>query len=492
MRNKIDTTNWKDFYLKDLFIKKTIKGYPQARKDCIPDENGYYVYGQNIKRQINEKVLLDNKYLCKVDPNHPILAYSSSVGEIGMINESFYRSGDNGAFQGLFPINKNLSEYVILFILSILKISFNNFKYDTSMTNIMEIKLKLPIDKKGNPNWNYMEQYMKSIEEKAQKRIDNFKNKKENKNKVDTTNWREFILEELFDIKNSKAYHKKDVVELDSNSKEDKINYVTRSKFNNGIKCQVKKTKDLVINPKNTISFGAENADFFFQENEYITGNKMYYIDTSKLSKETCFFIKTILQKTFTENYSFSDGMIPERIRDKKIKLPAIYNLKLKKYEPDWKYMEEYMKFIEEKAKGNKIRMKDYYNYNYEEKDIEEYIESKKGNFYGFDGLGNCKNGYPTSSSHPYKFHKEDISFENNTITINIGDYANKKLDYLLKELFIPRDEMCFDLKKAIEINNSKLILFNNVGNQSKDFFEYINKFFKDYYIDIEKQGIWE
>ena len=156
-------------------------------------------------------------------------------------------------------------------------------------------------------------------------------------NKIDTTTWKNFVLGELFNLINSKAYHTKDV--LESN---DGINYVTRSKFNNGIKFKVEKTDDLIINPANTISFGAENADFFVQTEEYITGNKMYYIDTQRVPFYALLFIKTILEKTFTSNYSFSDGMIPERIRDKTIRLPATVS-----GEPDFSYMEQYMKNLE-------------------------------------------------------------------------------------------------------------------------------------------------
>ncbi len=60
------------------------------------------MFGQNIKYQYPQGILLDKKYLQSVDYQHPILGYTSSVGEIGIIKEPFYRSGDNGAFQGLF------------------------------------------------------------------------------------------------------------------------------------------------------------------------------------------------------------------------------------------------------------------------------------------------------------------------------------------------------------------------------------------------------
>lgn len=62
--------------------------------------------------------------------------------------------------------------------------------------------------------------------------------------KIDTSEWKEFKLgyimvgnkkqgHGLFEIVNSVAYHGKDVTETDS---DDGINYITRSKFNNGLK----------------------------------------------------------------------------------------------------------------------------------------------------------------------------------------------------------------------------------------------------------------
>ena len=159
---------------------------------------------------------------------------------------------------------------------------------------------------------------------------------------IDTTNWKDFILEDLFELVNSKAYHIKDITEVqDSNG----LVYVTRSKFNNGLKCRVERKPDYIINPPGTISFGAENADFFYQTEEYITGNKMYYIDTRTISELSALYFKVILEVTFTKNFSFSDGMIPARIRREIVKLPAI-----SKKQPDWDYMESYMSQVLEKS----------------------------------------------------------------------------------------------------------------------------------------------
>ena len=151
------------FALDKLFAKKTIKGIPKKEENLSANSNGYYIFGQNIKYQYEYRVLMDEKYLQIIKPNRPILAYTSSVGEIGMITESFYRTGDNGAFQGLFP-NYDINEYAMRYILTVLQRHFANFGYATSMANIMSLKISLPITQTGEPDFDYMERYIRAIE----------------------------------------------------------------------------------------------------------------------------------------------------------------------------------------------------------------------------------------------------------------------------------------------------------------------------------------
>ena len=93
---------------------------------------------------------------------------------------------------------------------------------------------------------------------------------------------------------------------------------------------------------------------------------------------------------------------------------------------------------------------------------FQEFITRKQDNYYGFDGLHDSN--ISTPPCHVYKLHKEDFTFDEkeNAITLNIGEYYDKKLKYLLNSLFIPLDELQFDLGKYIKLNNIKLILNNN------------------------------
>lgn len=164
---------WKEWRIGDLFEKKTIKGCPKSKENLNINDSGYYMYGQNIKRQYPYKILLDDIYLQKVSEQYPILAYTSSVGEIGMICENFYRSGDNGAFQGLFPKTKDFSINILSFVLSVLKLQFSTFGYATGMANIINLTFYLPT-LNNSLALDYMEQYISMLEEEKMLQVDKF------------------------------------------------------------------------------------------------------------------------------------------------------------------------------------------------------------------------------------------------------------------------------------------------------------------------------
>lgn len=151
--------------------------------------------------------------------------------------------------------------------------------------------------------------------------------------------WKSYKIKDIFpNIVKPTVYHTREVKENPAG-----IPYVVRSKFNNGVKYNV----DLPIgnvNPAKVISFGAENATFFYQESEWISGRDMYYIDTRDINEHACLFITSCLQP-IAEKYSYNYGMFPDLLKEEKIKLPANEN-----GDPDYAFMENYMKFIERKT----------------------------------------------------------------------------------------------------------------------------------------------
>lgn len=162
--------------------------------------------------------------------------------------------------------------------------------------------------------------------------------------------WKEFVVGELFDeINNSKAYHKNQITETTDN--ENSIPYISRTRFNNGLELLVEDDGNFTKNPGNTIVFGAENANFFYEPFEYITGNKMYYIKDSHFNKYVCLFLVALLNKNIGEHFGYSHGLTATRLKRQKIILPVN-----SEGEPDYKFMENYIK----KVQDAKIKKTEY------------------------------------------------------------------------------------------------------------------------------------
>lgn len=160
--------------------------------------------------------------------------------------------------------------------------------------------------------------------------------------KIEFEQWGTFKVKDVFPhIKKPKVYHTREVERNDKG-----IPYVVRSKYNNGIKYRVTRPSD-IVNPPNVISFGSENSTFFFQEEDWVSGRDIYYIDVRELSKYACLFVIACLQQ-ITTKYSYNYGLFPALLKEEIIRLPITKNNL-----PDWEYMDLYMKNREENIKSS-------------------------------------------------------------------------------------------------------------------------------------------
>ncbi len=156
--------------------------------------------------------------------------------------------------------------------------------------------------------------------------------------KLTDREWKEFkIVDVLSHSENAKAYHSSTLCEVSQGEKG--MPYITRTNLLNGLFSIVKKNEDFSINPKNTISFGAENATYFYQPFNYITGNKMYYYKKN-VSQYILLFITSCLNKSiFGCGFGYGMGLTGSRSDTRKIMLPTT-----EQGEPDYQFMEDYIK----------------------------------------------------------------------------------------------------------------------------------------------------
>ena len=333
---KIKIDDWKPFEIEKLFTVKrpksrSVKKYNEGEIPFV--SSGNYNNGVDSYREPIDDEDLDKGNCITVSPVDGSTFYQPK--------DFLGRGGGGSSIMLLY--NDNLNKFNGLFIASVIRESLKiKYQYNDmgSSDSIKKENILLPALDDETPDWNFMEEAMKRLETRERESTSNLTSYLNNAklNKVDTSKWKEFIVGDLFEnIKKPDVLHSREVVE-DENG----IPYVVRTKFNNGIKYRVTETKKMTPSPKGVISFGAENASFFYQKENFVSGRDIYYIDTRHLSEKACLFLVSCLD-TLTDKYSYSYGLFPDLLKKEKIKLPVDVH-----GNPDWDYMEKYIEKIKE------------------------------------------------------------------------------------------------------------------------------------------------
>lgn len=150
--------------------------------------------------------------------------------------------------------------------------------------------------------------------------------------KLDTSNWKEFLVSEVFDCKTTKAITSDELVQGNTL-------YVTRSAINNGCSGFLQKV-DSKVNEPNCITIGAEGKFAFYQDTEFEAGVKIYTLRNGQLNRYNALFLCTLLNLEVFK-YSYGRARVLEKIKDEKIKLPINSN-----GQPDYNYMENYIRSL--------------------------------------------------------------------------------------------------------------------------------------------------
>lgn len=240
--------------------------------------------------------------------------------------------------------NDKLNKYNGLFISHVVK--RNAIKYAFGFKAFSERLarqiVKLPINSKGQPNWEFMENYMRKIEGKQkQKAIKYYSDKIKNlqnslmKNKFDLNNieWKEFKIVDIF-----KNYHGKRLVERER--KQGKIPLLTAGEASNGIASfidnqEMKLFKDFI----SIDMFG----NSFYHYYEATGDDNIYFLINNKLSYNIKLFIVSCINMQKVK-YSYAKQFRQNNLNRAKIMLPVN-----SKGQPNWEFMENFMRKIEYK-----------------------------------------------------------------------------------------------------------------------------------------------
>ncbi len=205
------------------------------------------------------------------------------------------------------------------------------------------------IAQNGNPDYAYMEAYMREKERLLIERyhayclqlVDNQNNKQGRVKPLNEMEWREFKIRELFTLEQGKS---KGLNHLSISDKG--INYLGATNLNNAVLCQVEKIDDYVQRG-NCIAF-IRNGEGSMGYSVYKVENFIATSDISagynkNLNRYVGSFITTVADRV-RGKYNFGYKRSATRLAKESLMLPIN-----KDGEPDYAYMEAYMRLQEQK-----------------------------------------------------------------------------------------------------------------------------------------------
>ena len=248
-------------------------------------------------------------------------------------NEDFY-AVSHGRVNILCPKFKcNLQ--IGLFICSIIKKEQFKYSYGRAVysSEIARMIIKLPSTPDNEPDWNYMEQYIKSIKHKP---LSTANQGRYSSLTLGVENWVEFCVGDLFEVKKGKRLTSDDQTDGDTP-------YIGAIDSNNGVANYIGQG---AIHDGNTISlsYNGSVGEAFYQPKPFWATddvNVLYFRKENGVAfnKYIALFICAVLRQ---EKYRYSYGRkwVLESMESTIIKLPE------KSGKPDWCYMENYMKSL--------------------------------------------------------------------------------------------------------------------------------------------------
>lgn len=329
------------FLVVDLF---TVKKGTQKNMNSLESGSTPLISAKKIDNGFKDFVKTEPKEVFK---GHCITLNNDGDGGAGL---AFYQPSDYALdthVTALYP-KENLSRYQLLYIsncISKQRVLFGH-GHSINSSRIAHLTCMLPVDEMGNPDYQYMEHYMKNLEMKMLKRYQEYllatkRNKLKDSDlggRFHTCRYKDFVVEDLFVVKRPCA-RKEDDYEYGD------VCFVASGGANNGVTKYCKPKYKENMDKGNCITVSPVDGSCYYQPSDFLgrggAGSSilLLYPKDFTMEKYTGLFIVQAIYNTTKSKYSYGHMASIDRIKKDRILLPVNCDNK-----PDYEYMESYMK----------------------------------------------------------------------------------------------------------------------------------------------------
>ena len=330
---KLSDREWKEFRIGDLFeVTGSVTTKPQ---NLI--ENGFI---PRITCSATNNAL-DDFYQNKATEKGGVLTVDSAT--IGYVS---YQSHDFIATDHVEKITNKDNSYISRFIglfekqcIDKATISKYGYGYKFAQERIKNQKILLPVSENGEPDYDFMENYIHELEQEKLSEYKTYAQKQVSElcyqdiEPLENKEWKAFLLTDLFEnIQRGKRLTKE-------NQKDGSIPYVSSSAQNNGVDNYISNTMGVRFF-ENCLSLANSGSvgSCFYEPFKFVASDHITHLKNLKNTKYSYLFTATLLNR-LSQKYNFNREINDKRISNEIIILPITSDGK-----PDYIYMEQYTK----------------------------------------------------------------------------------------------------------------------------------------------------
>ena len=339
----MNKVQWKEFWLSGIDgifqLKATSSGIDGNKLTVSEIQTVPYISRSDSSNGIKSFVSRNQQKKYKLDSGNCIT--------IGLDTQTvFYQPHSFFTGQNIQVLrNEELTENVALFLVESIRKQMDKFNWGgngATLGRLSRIKIMLPIDKSGNPDFIYMDSTIKELKKSKLGEYRKYIRKELSKIQyvdipsLEEKKWSPFSISAVFKIESGCDIY-------DNERKEGNVPYITSTSENNGIKFFVSNMNStyeanvIAVNRNGSVGYA------FFHKYPALFSNdcrKLKMIACSRNNEAVSLFMTTqIMQQK--EKYNYSLKMGSKRLSKQKIMLPVDSN-----GNPDYPYMEQYIKNI--------------------------------------------------------------------------------------------------------------------------------------------------
>lgn len=289
-------------------------------------------------------VAVNGKQLYK---GHCITLNNDGDGGAGLAYYQPTRMALDSHVTALFP-KEPMSKYTMLFIAK--SISAQRFLFgharSINSSRLRIFKIMLPVDENGFPDYVYMEAYMRAIEKRLLLQYRAYLTDVCESNltggKIEKASWKAFFLNEICTINSGRDIYERERVSGDTP-------YLTATAEQNGIGYFVGNSNETIEDGCISVNRNGSVGYAFYHPYPALYGNDTRKLIPFNKNKYVAMFLAKMITAQ-KDKYSYGLKMGTGRLRRQKIMLPVDKNSN-----PDYTYMENYMKALEYQLKTRYI-----------------------------------------------------------------------------------------------------------------------------------------